>query len=155
MAILDARVGSTAGKWENTEMVYRLLAIVDFSKTANQMASADTMKIMDIPAGFLIERVRVKIITADTTGNSPTFDLYVDTGTKFLASANPKSTALTYKNGDGSTGTGAASVQYDNITVAPLIMLCNTAAIAVAKMQFEVIGYINAIPASNATVLAN
>ena len=153
MAVYDARVGSTAVRWEDWGKEFRELAIVNFA--TYPLAATDTLKIMDIPAGVLVTAVRVKVITADTTGSSPTFDLYINSGTKFMASANPKSAAGTYLQNDGTVGTGAATVIYDNTAVGQLILLCNSAAIAVAKLQFEVKGYVNALPAANASVLAN
>ena len=103
--------------------------------TLTNKAATDTIDVLDIPANSFVIVAGVEVITADTTGSSPTLSLGdSSSATQFLnASSNPKASA-------GTVVASAATTWKFYKTTSPLRVTINTAALTNAV--FRVFAYI-------------
>lgn len=103
--------------------------------TLTNKAATDTIDVLDIPANSFVIVAGVEVITADTTGFSPTLSLGdSSSATQFLnASSNPKASA-------GTVVASAATTWKFYKTTSPLRVTINTAALTNAV--FRVFAYI-------------
>lgn len=103
--------------------------------TLTNKAATDTIDVLDIPANSFVIVAGVEVITADTTGSSPTLSLGDSSSATqfFSASSNPKASA-------GTVVTSAATTWKFYKTTSPLRVTINTAALTNAV--FRVFAYI-------------
>lgn len=103
--------------------------------TLTNKAATDTIDVLDIPANSFVIVAGVEVITADTTGSSPTLSLGDSSSATqfFSASSNPKASA-------GTVVTSAATTWKFYKTTSPLRVTINTAALTNAV--FRVFAYV-------------
>lgn len=108
MAVIDKTTDQGGQPASNVPpSAFLMEKIIDFSKTGNAMAAADTMDLFDMPAGLLVCGAKVEVLTAE--GSAVTADLGITGGDvdAYIDGANLNATGVTM-SGDAGTAEPAS-----------------------------------------------
>lgn len=116
--------------------------VVDFSKSGNAMALADTMVLFDLPAGLLVCGAKVEVLTAE--GTAVTGDLGVTGGDtdKYIDGADLNATGVTVSGEAGTPEPVAMGNSGLYLSAAESVSLVTaTAGLAAALVRFQIFGW--------------
>lgn len=141
MAIVDMTVNQGNQPSEVGPALLKFEKTIDFSVTANNLASADTAKLFDLPADILVIATKVEVLTPE--GSTCTADLGITGGDvdKYIDGVDLNATAGTnVLSGDAGTPEPIALQNNGSyLAAAETVSLLANNAIATAKIRVQII----------------
>jgi len=164
MSTSDLSTGIYDGGFQKHSLEYQVLSkVVDFAKfvgttdsngtnTAAAGVAGNTADVITIPAGFVVEDVLTKVVTAGTAASTVAVGDTAD-AVYYLASVNSAATAATIVKTGDTAGAGGKFKDVTSVTTfgqnmskvystaSKLVVTLGSTAPTTGKMQFTVRGY--------------